>query len=56
LVSGDLQIHPVGYFLESMLAQIDSTKIELFAYAAQYKEDALTQRIQPFFSRCSENL
>jgi len=50
LVSGDLQIHPVGYFLESVLAQIDPAKIELFAYAAQLKEDRLTQRIKPFFS------
>jgi len=51
LVSGDLQIHPVGYFLESMLAHIDPAKIELFAYAAQLKEDVLTQRIKPFFSK-----
>ncbi len=50
LVSGDLQIHPVGYFLESIVAHINSSQIELFAYAAQLKEDALTQRIKPFFS------
>jgi predicted O-linked N-acetylglucosamine transferase (SPINDLY family) len=50
LVSGDLRNHPVGYFLESMLAQIDSSRIELIAYATDYKVDELTARIKPYFS------
>lgn len=50
LVSGDLSNHPVGYFLESVLAQIDLTRIELIAYPTDYKADALTARIKPYFS------
>ena len=50
LVSGDLREHAVGYFLESLLAHIDPTRIELIAYATQLKEDALTARIKPYFA------
>ena len=49
LVSGDLNNHPVGYFLENVLAQIDSTRIELIAYPTNSKEDELTARIKPYF-------
>ena len=47
MVSGDFNSHPVGYFLESVLAHIDPARIELIAYATQLKEDALTARIKP---------
>lgn len=50
LVSGDLRSHPVGYFLESLLAHIDPALIELVAYPTYHKEDALTNRIRPCFS------
>jgi predicted O-linked N-acetylglucosamine transferase (SPINDLY family) len=50
LVSGDLRNHPVGYFLESLLAHIDPSRIELIAYPTDIKTDALTARIKPFFS------
>ena len=50
LVSGDLLSHPVGYFLEGILAHIDPARIELIAYSTRYKEDDLTARIQPYFS------
>ncbi|HTN95135.1 MAG TPA: tetratricopeptide repeat protein [Gallionella sp.] len=50
LVSGDLRIHPVGYFLEGLLPQIDPDRIELIAYPNHYKEDELTARIRPCFS------
>ena len=49
-VSGDLRKHPVGYFLESILCSIDSSKLELFAYPTNARVDALSERIKPFFS------
>ncbi len=52
IVSGDLRAHPVGYFLEGLLAQIDPTKIELIAYPTHPKSDELTDRIKPLFSSC----
>ena len=48
-VSGDLRGHPVGYFLEGLLTNIDLSKFELIAYPTQFAEDALTQKIKPFF-------
>ncbi|KAA0888384.1 tetratricopeptide repeat protein [Oryzomonas rubra] len=50
LVSGDLRNHPVGYFLERVLAQIDLSRIELIAYSTCPKVDELTTRIKPLFS------
>lgn len=50
IVSGDLRSHPVGYFLESLVAQLDATRIELIAYPTHVKEDALTARIKPYFA------
>lgn len=50
LVSGDLKNHPVGYFLENLLAHLDRDAFELFAYPTSQQEDALTARIKPFFS------
>jgi len=52
LVSGDLRSHPVGWFLESVLAETaahTSGLIELIAYANNSRTDALTERIK---SRC----
>ena len=49
-VSGDLRNHPVGYFLESILSSIDSSKIELIAYPTTPTVDALSERIKPSFS------
>lgn len=50
LVSGDLKTHPTGHFLESILAHLDRTKIDLVAYPTRRLEDALTARIKPRFS------
>jgi predicted O-linked N-acetylglucosamine transferase (SPINDLY family) len=50
LVSGDLRNHPVGFFLESVLSQIDPSLIELVAYATDSVEDGLTARVKPYFS------
>lgn len=46
LVSGDFRSHPVGYALESLLAQLDPTRIELIAYSTNATVDRLTTRIQ----------
>ena len=49
LVSGDLKGHPVGFFLESLLAHLNQSRVELVAYNTQTHEDALTARIKPRF-------
>lgn len=51
LVSGDFKNHPVGYFLESLLAHLNPSKIDIVAYSTQHYEDELTARIKPFFSQ-----
>lgn len=50
LVSGDLREHPVGYFLESVVAHLDPSRIELVGFPTRRHEDALTARIRPRFS------
>ncbi|MGA8864405.1 MAG: tetratricopeptide repeat protein, partial [Gallionella sp.] len=50
VVSGDLRNHVVGFFMEGLLAHIDSARIELIAYPTQHIEDELTARIRPYFS------
>ncbi len=50
LVSGDLCQHPVGQFLEGLLACIDPARIELIAYPTHHRQDELTARIRPYFS------
>ena len=54
LVSADLREHPVGHFLESILASIDPQRVEWVGLPTQTFEDALTRRIRPHFSQwCS---
>jgi protein O-GlcNAc transferase len=50
LVSGDFLSHPVGFFLEGLLAHIDPVRIELIAYPTHHSQDELTARIRPYFS------
>ncbi len=50
MVSGDLHNHPVGYFLESLLGQVDPARIELIAYPTDLRADDLTARIRPRFA------
>ena len=50
IVSGDLHNHPVGFFLESLIAHLDPARIELIAYPTDTHVDALTTRIRPHFS------
>ncbi|AMV44126.1 tetratricopeptide repeat protein [Paraburkholderia caribensis] len=49
-VSGDLNSHPVGFFLESVLGHLDRERIELVAYATRQRDDAVSQRLMPHFS------
>jgi len=50
LMSGDFLSHPVGFFLEGLLAHINPARIELIAYPTYHKHDELTSRIRPYFS------
>lgn len=50
LVSGDLLDHPVGYFIESLLAQLDLERVEMIAYQTDPRDSALTTRIKPYFT------
>ena len=50
IVSGDLCSHPVGYFLETVISQIDLSRVELFAYSTSQIADDLTARLRPRFS------
>jgi predicted O-linked N-acetylglucosamine transferase (SPINDLY family)/glycosyltransferase involved in cell wall biosynthesis len=50
LVSGDLRLHSVAYFLENLLQHIDPAVIELYAYSAANSEDYMTARLKPYFS------
>lgn len=49
-VSGDLRAHPVGYFLESVLAHWPHDIAQLHAYPTVRIEDALTGRIRARFA------
>jgi predicted O-linked N-acetylglucosamine transferase (SPINDLY family) len=49
-VSGDLNSHPVGFFLESVLGHLDRSRVEPVAYATRQRDDAVSQRLMPLFS------
>jgi predicted O-linked N-acetylglucosamine transferase (SPINDLY family) len=46
IVSGDLRDHPVGYFLETMLAHVNKSRIEWIAYPTNARSDELTARLR----------
>ncbi|MFZ6648661.1 tetratricopeptide repeat protein [Undibacterium sp. TJN25] len=51
LVSGDLRSHPVGFFIESILAshkQDGSGTVEYIAYSNHYLDDDISRRIQGY--------
>lgn len=50
LLCGGFRTHPIGHFLEALLAQWDTRRIELYAYAANPFDDALTERLKPRFA------
>lgn len=49
IVSGDLRSHPVGFFIESLLAHLNPSKTELIAYSTTHQEDDHTARIKQHF-------
>ncbi|SEB03465.1 tetratricopeptide repeat protein [Paraburkholderia sartisoli] len=49
-VSGDFRAHSVSAFLESVVAQLDPARVELFAYSTQPVEDAMTAHIKQYFA------
>ena len=44
-VSGDFHRHPVGYFLEAVIAGHDKQQVEVFCYTNHYGVDDLTLRL-----------
>jgi predicted O-linked N-acetylglucosamine transferase (SPINDLY family) len=48
-VSGDLQLHPVGIFLESVMEHFADGSFELIAYSTNAKEDDITGRLKQRF-------
>lgn len=50
LVSPDLRTHPVGFFIESILANFDPARVKLVAYSTLPREDETTARIKTHFS------
>ena len=50
LVSADLRNHPVGFFLEGVLARLASSNIEFIAYSNATNDDELTARLKQLFS------
>src|SRR5579864_4721546 len=49
-MSGDLRLHPIGIFLESVCAHLDSARVQLVAYSTCEIEDDITARLKPYFS------
>ena len=50
-VSGDIRKHPVGYFIEGLIQELDKTKYEIYLYDTSNLEDELTNRIKPFIEK-----
>jgi len=48
-VSADFRSHPVGYFLENVLANLRSGSLHLYAYANHETDDEVTDRLRPLF-------
>ena len=46
LVSGDLNMHPVGFFLENVLANLDKNAIQIIAYPTRDKTDQVSRRLK----------
>ncbi|MET4575102.1 O-linked N-acetylglucosamine transferase family protein [Ottowia thiooxydans] len=50
-VSADLRQHPVGYFLEAVLRELDRSRLSLFAYSNNIFEDEVSARLKPHFAQ-----
>jgi predicted O-linked N-acetylglucosamine transferase (SPINDLY family) len=51
LVSGDFLNHPVGYFLEGLLGNMNPETLEMFAYTTNPQGDDLTARVRSKFAK-----
>jgi len=54
LLSGDFCAHPVGYFLESVLAALGGKDCRLLAYRTRRCDDAVWARLRPAFAEVIE--
>ena len=45
-VSGNFVTHPVGFFIEQVLAHHDKSRVEIFCYSNQMRDDDLTIRLR----------
>lgn len=45
-LSGDFREHPVAYFIEGMLRQLDRTRFKLYFYSTARNSDAVTERFR----------
>jgi protein O-GlcNAc transferase len=48
-VSGDLKNHPVGYFTEGLVEQLNPDQFEIYGFPTHSNSDELTDRIKPLF-------
>lgn len=50
-VSGDFKNHPVGYFIEGLIAHLDRGQFDVIAFPTDPRTDELTGRLTPLFDR-----
>ena len=50
-VSGDFKLHPVAFFLEGLLAQLQSSSIEPYAYTTDNPVGSVTERLKILFHK-----
>ncbi len=48
-VSGDLRNHPVGFWTENLIKNLDQSRFAVYAFPTRSKSDELTERIKTFF-------
>jgi predicted O-linked N-acetylglucosamine transferase (SPINDLY family) len=50
-ISGDLNEHPVTFFLENIVKNINKDRFELYAYSTNAKEDDFSKKLKNYFSK-----
>lgn len=53
-VSGDFKAHPVGFFLEGILREIDPQRVRLLAYSNTSNQDQVTRRLKQLFAEWTD--
>jgi predicted O-linked N-acetylglucosamine transferase (SPINDLY family)/SAM-dependent methyltransferase/transcriptional regulator with XRE-family HTH domain len=46
VVSADLRKHPVGYFVQNWFSQFDASRLEIYAYSSDGREDELSHQLK----------